>query len=171
MKKLWPLRLVALSFIFVAFPSFGDTLTRADAVPSHDQLTLAFPGSRGSVDYEKYGTFEATGTPRYRYAIRDRVGLAAAVGEGIYPNTAALKDPAFIALRNEGKLAGSHWRFVDTPTAALNFYKWAQTAEDPGVKQFYMSMMLERSGYLWEAVQSFYAVAVHFPKSLGYTYF
>jgi len=37
------------------------------------------------VDYEKYGTFSDRGTPQYRYYIKDREGLARAVGEGIYP--------------------------------------------------------------------------------------
>jgi hypothetical protein len=145
--------------------------TRADAVPSKDSLTLAFPGIKGAVDYDKFGRFEGIGTPQYRFTMTDRAGLALAVGEGIYPNTTVFKDPAYQKLLKDGKLAGNQWRFVDTPEAGQNFYKWATTAEDPGVKQFYSSMMLERAGLLAEAVKGYYAVAVHFPKSIGYTYF
>jgi glycosyl hydrolase family 2 len=145
--------------------------TRAEVVPSQDKLKLAFPGINAPADYEKYGHFEELGTAHYHYVITDRPALAAAVGEGIYPNSDVYKDPAYQSLLKAGKLAGNQWRFVDTRTAALNFYKWATAAEDPGVKQFYSAMMLERLGYLREAVKGFYAVAVHFPKAVGYTYF
>ena len=64
--------------------------TRAEAVPSQDSVTLAFPGVQGPVPYDSYGQFEDTGTPRYRYAMKDRAGLAKAVGEGIYPNVTGL---------------------------------------------------------------------------------
>lgn len=132
---------------------------------------LAFPGTKGPADYDRFGQFVDTGTPRYHYSMTDRSGLARSVGEGIYPNTDFLKDPACQKLLREGKLAGNQWRFVDTPTPALNFYKWQTSSEDPGVKQYYSALMLERAGFLEEAVKGFYAVAVHFPKTVGYTYF
>src|SRR5207302_562293 len=69
--------------------------TRADAVPSQDSLTLAFPGVQGPIPYETFGHFDELGTPRYRYVITDRPGLARAAGEGIYPNTDIFKDPAY----------------------------------------------------------------------------
>src|ERR1039458_7367885 len=139
-----------------AAPSRRET-TRADAAPSTDTLTLAFPGTQGPADYEKYGRFENLGTPRYRYVINadsttGRAALSRAVGEGIYPNTDVFKDPAYRQLMKEGKLAGNQWRFVDTPTASLNFYKWASCSEDPGVKQFYVALMLEQIGHLDAAV-------------------
>ncbi|MFA5976416.1 MAG: glycoside hydrolase family 2 TIM barrel-domain containing protein [Elusimicrobiota bacterium] len=146
-------------------------LTRADAAPSQDSLTLAFPGVKGPVPYLKFGKFENLGTPRYRYLITDFKKLASVVGEGIYPNTSALQDPRYKTLLQEGRLKGNHWNFVDTPNAALNFYKWVSTAEDPGVKQFYTSIMLERLGLTEEAIKGYYAVAVHFPKTISYTYF
>jgi len=129
------------AFLLLAAKPHREAVTRAEAVPSQDSLTLAFPGEKGPVPYEKYGRFEELGTSRYRYAITDRTGLARAVGEGIYPNTDVFKDPAYQKLLKEGKLSGNHWHFVDTPTAALNFYKWASTAEDPGVKQEKTPMM------------------------------
>src|SRR5437016_5101135 len=146
-------------------------LTRADVVPSEDTLRLAFPGKKGPADYEKYGEFQDAGSTRYRYLIKGRAGLAADVGEGIYPNSDVYKDPTYQKLFKEGKLSSSQWKYVDTRTAALNFYKWAIAAEDPGVKQFYTAVMFERLGMYREAVKALYAVAVHFPRSVGYTYF
>jgi len=170
MRKEMAACLVLMSLPLLAEPA-RQVLTRADAAPSPDTLTLAFPGVQGPVDYEKYGRFENPGTPRYRYTVTDRAGLARAVGEGIYPNSDVFKDPAYRALLKEGKLAGNQWRYVDTPPAALNFYKWASCAEDPGVKQFYCALMLERAGRLEAAVKALYAIAVHFPKSVGQTYY
>lgn len=150
---------------------FYRDLTRADAIPSQDRLKLAFPGKKGPIDYTAYGDFEDLGGTHYRYTIRDWKGLSQAAGEGLYPNADAKKDPAYLQLQKAGQLSGNHWHFVETRTAARSFYKWANTAEDPGAKQFYSSIMLERLGMLSEAAKGFYAVALHFPKSLGYTYF
>lgn len=146
-------------------------LGRSEAVPSQDHLKLAFPGKKGPIDYTAFGQFEDIGGPHYRYVIRDWKGLSQAVGEGIYPNTDVKKDPSYLALQKDGKLTGNHWQFVETRTAARSFYKWATTAEEPGAKQFYTSIMFERLGMFEEAAKGFYAVGLHFPKSLGYTYF
>jgi beta-glucuronidase len=145
--------------------------TRAEVVPSKDRLILAFPGVKGPIPYEQFGEFQAVGTKEYKYVIKDKKGLAKAAGEGIFPNTEVFKDPAYQQLLKEGALEGSHWKFVDTPTAAKNFYKWATTAEDPGVKQFYAAILLERAGYIEESIKALYAIAVHFPKTLSYTYY
>jgi len=166
----------AILFLLLLSPllqaaSMPRATTRAEAVPSADSLELAFPGQKGPIDYDAFGHFENVGTTRYRYTIIDRAGLARAAGEGIFPNTDALKDPVYRQALKEGTLTGNQWRFVDTPNAALNFYKWAASSEDPGVKQYYCAMMLERAGRLVEAVKGFYSVAVHFPKTVGYTYF
>jgi beta-glucuronidase len=168
MRKFWVILFVP-SLIW-AKPSV-DLTTRAGVVPSADTLQLAFPGTPGPIPYEKYGEFLDIGTPRYHYHVTDYAGLAKVSGEGIYPNTEVTKDPAYQKLMKEGKLTGNQWHFVDTPTSALNFYKWASTMEEPGVKQFYEAMMLERSGLLEQAVKAYYAVAVFFPKSSGNTYF
>ncbi len=168
MKMFWTIILLP-SLLWAQ--SGSDATTRSEAVPSRDSIKLAFPGIKGPIPYEKYGTFDDVGTPRFRYSMTDRAGLSRAAGEGIYPNSDVFKDPEYQKLFKAGKLAGNQWHFVDTPTAALNFYKWATTAEDPGVKQFFTAVMLERLGHLEEAVKGLYAVALHFPKAVGYTYF
>jgi len=145
--------------------------TRAEAVPSDDKLVLATPGLPGPIPYEKFGRFEGVGTAKYKYVITDRGGLSQAAGEGIYPNSSVSRDPAYQALLRKKELEGNHWNFTDTNTAAKNFYKWATAPEDPGVKQFYTAIMLERAGLLEAAVKGFYAVAVHFPKTVATTYY
>jgi beta-glucuronidase len=146
-------------------------VTRAEIVPSQESLKLAFPGVKGPIPYESFGQWEGIGTARYRYVMKDRAGLARAAGEGIYPNSDIYKDPTYQKLQREGRLNGNQWRFADTPNSALGFYRWATAAEDPGVKQFYVSLMFERLGYIAEAVKSFYAIAVHFPKTVSFSYF
>src|SRR6185295_5517543 len=47
---------------------------------------LFTPGTDKIVDYTKYGKFLNVGTSDYHYQIKDNKALAAAVGEGIYPN-------------------------------------------------------------------------------------
>ncbi len=154
-------------------PSFAGprAVTRAEAVPSDDKLILASPGSKDPVPYEKFGSFENLGTKDYKYVISDKKGLADAAGEGVFPNSDVTKDPAYRDLQKAGKLTGNQWKYVDTNTAALNFYKWAGTNEDPGVKQFYTALMLERAGQIRQAVKAFYAIAIHFPKTIANTYY
>src|SRR4051812_19492140 len=91
--------------------------TRSEAVPSDDKLTLATPGVKGPIAYEKFGTFEGVGTRNYRYIITDKKGLAAAAGEGIFPNSDVQRDPTYKELQKQGKLAGNQWKFVDTNAA------------------------------------------------------
>jgi beta-glucuronidase len=133
---------------------------------------LADPGSERLVDYARYGKFLDVGTPTYRYEVRDWEGLAVAVGEGIYPNEGGLlKDPAYQAAKKAGALEGSHWDFTFLDNPQLSFFKWAQTEEEVGVKQFYTALTLERAGLLLQAVKAYYAVLVHFPTSIGWTAF
>lgn len=145
--------------------------TRSEIIKNAGHLELASPGIPGAIPYEEFGTFEGVGTEKYRYVIMDKKGLAEAAGEGIFPNTQVIRDPAYRQLLKEGKLSGSHWNFTDSRDASVNFYKWASTQEEPGVKQFFTAVMLERAGLLNEAVKALYAVAVHFPKSVSYTYY
>jgi hypothetical protein len=134
-------------------------------------FALFDPGKETVVNYEKYGSFTNVGTPQYRFVIRDRDGLAKAVGEGIYPNvTGLLKDPSFQKFQYSGKLEGSLWDFVNTDDIQANFYRWASAQEQPGVKQFYTGEMLERAGQLLQAIKAYYACAVHFPKTAGSTF-
>src|SRR5258708_13718361 len=134
-------------------------------------FTLCDPGQEKNVDYEKYGQFTGVGSPKYRYLIRDREGLLRAVGEGIYPTvTGLLKDPQYQRYQFDGKLEASLWDFVTTDDIQANFYKWASSTEQPGVKQFYAADMLERAGLLTQAIKGYYTSVVHFPKTAGSTF-
>ncbi len=166
----------SVSFCLIAAlnaPAFAKSrpVSRSEIIPPPHPLKLAFPGIKGAVEYEKYGTFEGVGTANYKFTITDKEGLGKAVGEGIFPNFQAAKDPRYKALLKEGKLQGKHWNFVDIRDVELAFYKWATAAEDQGVKQFYIAMMLERAGLIEESIKAYYATAVHFPKSISYTYY
>lgn len=132
---------------------------------------LYAPGKEEIVNYRKYGEFVGVGTKDYNYKIIDQRGLIEAVGEGIYPDTSSvLKDPQFKRLKKEGRLEGSHWEFISGDDLQANFYKWATAAEERGVKLFYTAFALERAGLIKEAIKAYYAVVVHFPRSVSWTY-
>ena len=95
------------------------------------QVTPLFdPGTEEIVDYAKYGGFKGLGTENYKYEIKDRQGLAAAVGEGVYPSTSVTRDPAYREAQASGKLVGKHWEFVNNEDQTLAFYKWATASEE-----------------------------------------
>ena len=143
----------------------------AEAMAEKPTFTLADPGTEEIVDYSSYGEFVGAGTENYRYIVRDPAGLSRAVGEGIYPNSASIfKDPQYIKFKKEGKLEGSHWDFINTKDYQANFYKWATTSESRGVKLFYAALALERAGHYIHALKAYYAIVVHFPHSIGWTY-
>ncbi|MDR1195535.1 MAG: hypothetical protein LBL00_03560 [Endomicrobium sp.] len=128
------------------------------------------PGSEDFVDYEKYGDFINIGTDKYKYAVKDMEGLKEASGEGIYPNTKSiLSSPAYKKFLSENKLKGSHWNFVTSQNYELNYYKWAVTSEEPGVKLYYTALALENAGNYKRAVKAYYACLVFFPMSKGWT--
>jgi len=136
------------------------------------KITLYDPGKEDIVNYKRYGYFSGIGTSNYRYIVKDQEGLAQAVGEGIYPNTSGIIwDPRYHMLKKEGRLEGSHWDFVNTNDLEANFYKWANAPEPTGVRLFYTALALERSGLLTHAIKAYYAIAIHFPKSVGWTYY
>ncbi|MCD6093960.1 MAG: tetratricopeptide repeat protein [Candidatus Omnitrophica bacterium] len=139
-------------------------------LPAARELILAFPGEEFPVDYEKYGCFLNRGTDKYRYEIKDKEGLSKAVGEGIYPNNSVFFDPTFEKLEKEGKLKGSQWDFINSDDFVANFYKWASIGEEPGVRLFYTAMALEKAGLFKEAIKAYYAIVVHFPQSIAWTY-
>ncbi len=167
--------LTPLLLLSLLVPSHGEAtrrpVTRTEAVGNDDVLKLAFPGKKGPIPYEKFGRFENVGTSKYRYVISDMKGLSEAAGQGVFPYARLTEDPTYTELLNLKSLEGSHWDFVDNNTAALNFYKWAGTSEDPGIKQFYTAVMLERAGLIEAAVKAFYAMVVHFPKTSSSTYY
>jgi len=135
---------------------------------------LADPGTELVVDYARYGRFHDIGTPQYRYDIVDRKGLAAAVGEGIYPNEESLlRDPAYGKALAKGQLdQGSLWEYVVRDDHHLTFFKWAGTDEESGgVKQFFTAMALEQAGVFRHAIKAYDAILVHFPDAVGWTEF
>jgi beta-glucuronidase len=132
---------------------------------------LAWPGEEAVVDYQKYGTFTGVGTKEYKYKVGNPNALAIAVGEGIYPNTGdVLKNPRYKEAYKEGRLDGSHWDFVNTPDLEAAYFKWATAGEAPGVKLFYTGLIFEKAKMYLQAIKAYYALVVHFPNSIGWTY-
>jgi beta-glucuronidase len=136
-----------------------------------EAFKLFDPGVETIISYEKYGEFSGRGTSDYHYYIKDREGLAHAVGEGIYPNvTGLLKDPAFQKMQYEKQLQGSVWDYVNAANPQAGFYKWASNRDQPaGLKQFYAAMQLENAGLFTQAVKAYYAAVIHFPKAQANT--
>ncbi|MFH1478645.1 MAG: glycoside hydrolase family 2 TIM barrel-domain containing protein [Candidatus Omnitrophota bacterium] len=143
----------------------------AIAIPK-TKVTLYDAGKEEMIDYEKYGEFKNVGKYNYKYVVNDQEGLSQAAGEGVYPNTSSINwDQNYIRVKKEGKLKGNHWDFINTDDLEANFYKWSTAPEPTGVKLFYAAIALERSGLLKHAIKTYYSIAVHFPKSVGWTYF
>jgi hypothetical protein len=102
------------------------------------------PGSVQAVKYEEYGIVSGAGTYGYKYTITDPLGLAAASGEGIDPNTAVEKDPAYKSLKGSGMLKGSHWKHVNTGDPQADFFAWATAyKENPGTRLFFTARALK----------------------------
>ncbi|MFC1594743.1 glycoside hydrolase family 2 TIM barrel-domain containing protein, partial [Candidatus Omnitrophota bacterium] len=115
--------------------------------------------------------FKHIGTKDYEYQITDQAGLVKAAGEGVYPNTSAVrKDPNFAQAFKQKRMVGNHWDFIYTDDLEANFYKWAVASEPWGAKQFYTGLALERAGKIEQAIKAYYAIVVHFPGSTGMTY-
>ncbi|MBI3991617.1 MAG: tetratricopeptide repeat protein, partial [Candidatus Omnitrophica bacterium] len=134
-------------------------------------IVLYDSGKEDFVDYKKYGEFKNIGAKDYQYIVKDQEGLAAAVGEGIYPNTTSVRwDPEFKKALKEKRLEGSHWDFVQSPDLEAAFLKWATSTEPQGVKLFYTGLILEKAGLIKHALKCYYAIVVHFPGSYGWTY-
>ncbi len=171
---------IVLSFTLVLFasPGFvsGSDDSATEIMNAHgESMELDFklydPGTEDQVDYSKYGEFKGVGTNSYDYKVNDRKGLAAAVGEGIYPNNSVYKDPAYRVLVTKGKLIGSQWDYVNIDDQQLTFYKWATSHDTPAVQQYYTALALEKLGETRQAIKAYYAVLVHFPKQAGWTVF
>jgi len=143
---------------------------------------ISDPGTETVVNYEEYGEFKNIGTPKYIYMIKKRKQLEQAVGTGIYPNEQGVfEDPAYKKLEKEGKLKGDIWNFVYGKDKQANFYKWAAAKREditrdkevtiPGVKQWFTAVALERAGMLKQALKAYYAIVVHFPNTMDWTFF
>ncbi|MBI5874075.1 MAG: hypothetical protein HZB36_08095 [Candidatus Omnitrophica bacterium] len=135
------------------------------------KISLYDPGKEEIVDYENYGEFTGIGTKNYKYNVKFQEGLSEAVGEGIYPNTTSVRwDPAFQEVKKQKRLDGSHWDFVHSPDLEAAFFKWALAPEPPGIRLFYTGLILEKSGLIKHAIKAYYAIVVHFPHTVGWTY-
>jgi len=154
------------SFMSVSLVAACVLLARASG-PFH----LHDPGRETIVNYGQYGVFVGTGTAEYRYYIKDREGLARAVGEGIYPNVEGLKmDPAYQALRREKRLEGNLWDDLNSGRNQIAFLGWAANHDQPlGLKQFYIGMILENAGLYAQAIKAYQAAVVHFPTAYAHT--
>ena len=131
------------------------------------------------IDYSKYGKLVGTNTRKYRYVITDRKGLAKAAGEGIFPNNSVLSDPEYLQMKRSGELDGSHWKFVNDRNYKRAFFKWATAPEPIGVRLFYIGDILQRAAtsdrkinyrLLLQAIKAYYAIVIHFPKTVAFTY-
>ena len=170
--RLWTI--LILLFSFSNSLSFAADNPGTEVLNAHgEQMELDFnlyePGTETMVDYEKYGKWSGIGTDHYEYRIQDRKGLAAAVGEGIYPNTSVFKDPVYRLLETKGRLNGSQWDYVNIPNQQLAFYKWASSHDSAGVKQFYTALALEKLGEISQAIKAYHMTVVCFPKQVGWT--
>ena len=134
------------------------------------KVKLYDSGSEFPVNYAKYGKFKGRGTKDYKYVINDPIGLAKATGEGIYPNTTSLKfDPEYVRLKKK-LFKINHWEILNSRDFNTAFYKWNVAPEASAVKQFNIAEILEKSGYIKQAIKAYHAILVHYPQSYGWTY-
>lgn len=132
---------------------------------------LVVKGKEDVVDYRKYGEFLNVGKEDYEYRVNDPAGLSAATGEGIYPNTGdILKNPGFKKAKDEGRLEGSHWDFVHSDDLEAALYKWSTAKEPYGVRLFFIGAIFEKARMYYEAIKTYHAIVVHFPKTVARTY-
>ncbi|MCB4756083.1 MAG: hypothetical protein LHV69_03470 [Elusimicrobia bacterium] len=122
-------------------------------------------GTEFPVKYENYGSFVGRGTKDYKYKLKDKEGLARAVGAGLFPNdTSVLKEPGFKKWRKAHKEGLSPWEFVNTGNPQSDFYAWTQAKEvGPGTKLFFTAEALAEGGHPRQALKAYYAALVHFP--------
>jgi tetratricopeptide (TPR) repeat protein len=133
--------------------------------------SLKFPGTEQVVDWAKYGKFLNVGTQDYHYQIIDPAGLAAALGEGIYPNiTDVYKDPGYKRALKALRLQGTHWDYVNTADLQAAFYKWATSSEAWGVRLFYTAEILEKAKMYTQAIKAYHSLIVNFPSTVAWTY-
>lgn len=138
------------------------------------KLVIGNMGTEDVIDYKKYGSFKGSGTDKYSYEITDLKGLKKAAGTGIYPDVGSVyKDKAYKRLKKKGKLKGDYWDFIYSDNDAANFYKWASKDDSkiPGVKQWFTALVLERAGFIKQAIKAYYAIIVHFPNTMDWTDF
>ncbi|MFH1621962.1 MAG: tetratricopeptide repeat protein, partial [Candidatus Omnitrophota bacterium] len=150
-------------------------IEEAQQEPEEEQIVTTIelnePGKEIIIDYAKYGKFEGVGTKDYKYVVTDQTGLAAAAGEGIYPNTTSIRwHPNFEKAKKEGRLKGNHWDMINAKDLEAAFFRWALFPEPKGISLFYLGLILEKAGLYKHAIKAYYAIVVHYPSSIGWTY-
>ena len=130
-----------------------------------EPFKLFDPGAERVVDYEKYGEFKNAGAFDYRYVMKDRQGLAKASGEGIDPNQILWQDPMFKEYKAKGKLTKSPWNYVRSGDSQADFFAWAASSEDPGLRLLFTGKALEEAGHYEHALKAYRAAMILFPKS------
>jgi len=126
-------------------------------------------GTEDIVDYDKYGYFTNEGLPNFQYVITNRDGLAEASGSGVDPNSSIPDDPAYKKALAAGKLDDDWWSHVQTPNPQIDLFIWYEAGDDPGVRQFYMGKILERSGHYVQALKAYRACMVLYPDSAAWS--
>ncbi len=135
------------------------------------KLALFDAGLQDIVNYEKYGEFKDIGTKDYKYIITDQEGLIKAAGEGVYPNNSAVRrDPIFKQVIREKRLEGDVWDFLYSPDLQAAFVKWTTSNEPQGIRLYGTAQILEKAGFITQAIKCYYSIVVHFPGSYGWTY-
>ncbi|MFH0953713.1 MAG: hypothetical protein V1873_05245 [Verrucomicrobiota bacterium] len=123
------------------------------------------PGTEDLVDYEKYGTFTNSGTPEFRYVVKDEPGLVLASGEAIDPCLSITNNPEFRKAQARGKLKGDWWKHVSTFNPQLDYFVWAGAPEDAGVRLLFVGKALEKGGQLMHALKAYRAAMVLYPDA------
>jgi len=149
-----------------------ESFAELEAKEKRTEITLYDEGTEFIVDYKKYGEFKGAGTKDYKYIIKDQEGLSKATGEGIFPNTTSVRwDPKFLEAKKAKRLfEKSHWDLVNSRDLEAAFYRWALFPEPKGVSLFYLGHILEKAGLYKHAIKAYYAIVVHVPQAVGWTY-
>ncbi|MCG3204738.1 MAG: hypothetical protein KCHDKBKB_01454 [Elusimicrobia bacterium] len=148
--------------LMVMLPSF---LMGAESIK--ESFPIANKGTEFPVNYKKYGSFSGEGTNEFKYKIKDRQGLARAMGAGLYPNNGVSleKDPVYLKWKARNSGTYNHWEYVNSGNAKNDFYVWVNAREvGPGTKLLFTGKALAEAGHLKQALKAFYAVLIHFPK-------
>ena len=131
------------------------------------------------LDYSKYGKFiNNKGKGKFEYQITDSIGLANAVGEGIYPNTSSLyENPQYELLKENNWLENGNWNAAWAyPYSPYRFFNFAtgNFASD-GEKQFFTAFALMHAAELHrdpelaiQAIHAYYAVLLHYPAQYSW---
>lgn len=120
------------------------------------------------MDYNRHGSFAGVGTARYAYTITDPSALALAVGAGIYPNRDLAASPRFQRFEAEHSKDLNPWNYLYADPEEC-FYAWALAPDlDEGVRLFYIAENLRRAGHVKSAIKAYYAIVVHFPRTVAW---